>query len=345
MGTKTSVTLGAFAILALLIAGVSYRVIRENSLSAPPPRNVAEAPPPPVQSPSAPENSPPIEQEKQAADASPQTSPPSTAPAAPSPAPSAPPTTAGQSKEVPTPPSSPSTSAAPEQSRQVTSEKPPSAAMALAIPDEDKMSEANRRQVQEALHGLGYYNGPIDGIFGPLTRASIRRFQDSIGEKETGLLTAAEAGRLVSGTGLGTGAGAQGNGDLQFRRLRSDTANRSQPTFRRFRKSKEMCLPPTTSRRRRTMRVRAIGPNGTVEARVTLALTDKSRAFARGVRRSRAVGATRKSMHGRKQSRSASAATSATSRPRKAHSATRPEATEPRMGSLEGQGDGQAAVH
>ena len=86
--------------------------------------------------------------------------------------------------------------------------------MALAMPDEDKMSEANRRQVQEALHGLGYYNGPVDGIFGPLTRASIRRFQDSIGEEETGRLTAAEAGRLVSGTGLGTGAGSQGNGGL-----------------------------------------------------------------------------------------------------------------------------------
>ena len=84
--------------------------------------------------------------------------------------------------------------------------------MALAMPDEDKMSEVNRRQVQEALHGRGYYDGPIDGIFDPLTRSSIRRFQDSLGEKETGLLTAAEAGRLVSGTGLETGAGTQGNG-------------------------------------------------------------------------------------------------------------------------------------
>ena len=88
--------------------------------------------------------------------------------------------------------------------------------MALAMPDEDNMSEANRRQVQEALHGLGYYNGPVDGIFGPLTRASIRRFQDSIGEEETGRLTAAEAGRLVGGTGLGTGAGSQGNEGLRI---------------------------------------------------------------------------------------------------------------------------------
>ena len=82
------------------------------------------------------------------------------------------------------------------------------------MPDEEKMSEANRRQVQEALHRVGYYDGPIDGSFGPLTRAAIRRFQDSIGEKATGRLTAAEAGRLVSVTGLGTGAGAQGNEGL-----------------------------------------------------------------------------------------------------------------------------------
>jgi peptidoglycan hydrolase-like protein with peptidoglycan-binding domain len=66
------------------------------------------------------------------------------------------------------------------------------------MPAEDKMSDANRRQVQEALHRWGYYDGPIDGIFGPLTRAAIRRFQDSIGEKGTGHLTAAEASRLVS---------------------------------------------------------------------------------------------------------------------------------------------------
>ena len=86
--------------------------------------------------------------------------------------------------------------------------------MALAMPDEEKMSEANRRQVQEALHRRDFYDGPIDGIFGPLTGAAIRRFQDSIGEKGTGRLTAAEAGRLVSVTGLGTDTGAQGTGGL-----------------------------------------------------------------------------------------------------------------------------------
>jgi peptidoglycan hydrolase-like protein with peptidoglycan-binding domain len=60
------------------------------------------------------------------------------------------------------------------------------------------MSEADRRQVQEVLHRLDYYQGAIDGKFGPLTRAAIRRFQDSIGAKGTGYLTAAEATRLAS---------------------------------------------------------------------------------------------------------------------------------------------------
>ena len=133
------------------------------------------------------------------------------------------------------------------------------------------------------LHGLGYYNGPADGIFGPLTRASIRRFQDSTGEKETGLLTAAEAGRLVSRIGLGSGAGTQGNGDL---RIPDAAVGQRQPTIRRVRNSKGMCLPPMPRRRRRTMRVRAVRPNETLGAQVIPALTDKSRAFARGARRS-----------------------------------------------------------
>jgi peptidoglycan hydrolase-like protein with peptidoglycan-binding domain len=71
---------------------------------------------------------------------------------------------------------------------------PPTASM----PSEDKMPIANRRQVQEALHRLGYYDGPMDGIFGPLTRGAIRRFQESVGQKGTGRLTQAEASRLVS---------------------------------------------------------------------------------------------------------------------------------------------------
>jgi GNAT superfamily N-acetyltransferase len=85
-----------------------------------------------------------------------------------------------------------------------------SAAMALAPPDDEKMSEGDRRQVQQALHRRDLYDGPIDGIFGPATRAAIQRFQDSIGERGTGRLTDAEASRLVSITSRGTDTGAAG---------------------------------------------------------------------------------------------------------------------------------------
>jgi peptidoglycan hydrolase-like protein with peptidoglycan-binding domain len=194
MRMKTSLTLGASAIVALLVAGVSYWAIREKTQSGPPPTSTAEAPAGPVQTPSAPQISPPVSQENNRAASSP-------APASPPP----------EASPTPNAPSTPATSAQPSQA---TAPPPPSAAMALAVPDEEKMSEANRRQVQEALHHSDFYDGPIDGIFGPLTRAAIRRFQDSIGEKGTGRLTAADAGRLVSVTGLGTDAGAQGTGGL-----------------------------------------------------------------------------------------------------------------------------------
>jgi peptidoglycan hydrolase-like protein with peptidoglycan-binding domain len=62
------------------------------------------------------------------------------------------------------------------------------------------MSAADRRQVQEALHRLGHYEGPVDGIFGPLTRAAIRRFQQDNGADVTGYLTADQANRLVTGS-------------------------------------------------------------------------------------------------------------------------------------------------
>ena len=61
------------------------------------------------------------------------------------------------------------------------------------------MSEADRQLVQEALRRLDYYQGPVDGIFGPLTRTAIRRFQRGIGAEISGSLTAEEANRLVAG--------------------------------------------------------------------------------------------------------------------------------------------------
>ena len=102
------------------------------------------------------------------------------------------PTAGAPSAAAPTPSTSP---AAPAPA--ATAEAPPAPAPP-PMPAEAAMSDANRRQVQETLHRLGYYQGPVDGIFGPLTRTSIRRFQQDIGIKPTGSLTADEANRLVT---------------------------------------------------------------------------------------------------------------------------------------------------
>jgi peptidoglycan hydrolase-like protein with peptidoglycan-binding domain len=66
------------------------------------------------------------------------------------------------------------------------------------MPAEAGMSEANRRQIQEALSGLGYYKGSVDGIFRQGTRTAIRHFQRNIKAAATGHLTADEANRLIT---------------------------------------------------------------------------------------------------------------------------------------------------
>jgi peptidoglycan hydrolase-like protein with peptidoglycan-binding domain len=60
------------------------------------------------------------------------------------------------------------------------------------------MSAPDLREVQVALQRLGYDPGPVDGIFGPLTRAAIRRFQQDRGDQPTGSLTGAQASRLIA---------------------------------------------------------------------------------------------------------------------------------------------------
>jgi hypothetical protein len=69
---------------------------------------------------------------------------------------------------------------------------------AIAMPTEEPMSAGIRRWVQTALVKLGYYDGPIDGAFGPDTRAAIRRYQHDLGADTTGYLTAAQTFRLVN---------------------------------------------------------------------------------------------------------------------------------------------------
>jgi peptidoglycan hydrolase-like protein with peptidoglycan-binding domain len=74
----------------------------------------------------------------------------------------------------------------------------PTASPLATMPDEAKMSRADRVRVQETLLRLGYYKGNADGIFGRLTREAIRRFQSANGAQTTGRLSAEEASRLVN---------------------------------------------------------------------------------------------------------------------------------------------------
>jgi Putative peptidoglycan binding domain/Caspase domain len=69
---------------------------------------------------------------------------------------------------------------------------------AATLPAEADMTDAERRQVQTALARLGYYDGKVDGLFGPDTRAAIRRFQHELHAPMTGILTAGEATNLAS---------------------------------------------------------------------------------------------------------------------------------------------------
>ena len=49
------------------------------------------------------------------------------------------------------------------------------------------LDRATRRQIQEGLHAEGFNPGGADGLFGPQTRAAIRRWQASRGAPTTGL--------------------------------------------------------------------------------------------------------------------------------------------------------------
>lgn len=60
-------------------------------------------------------------------------------------------------------------------------------------------------QVQEELYNRGYYDGPIDGIWGPRTEDAFARFQESRGQR-VGTLTLrslASLGIRDTETGLG----------------------------------------------------------------------------------------------------------------------------------------------
>ncbi|GIX13952.1 MAG: hypothetical protein KatS3mg118_1911 [Paracoccaceae bacterium] len=71
-------------------------------------------------------------------------------------------------------------------------------ALAAAIAAEERLSEAERRAVQEALLWTGDYLDAIDGRFGPRTRAAIRAFQARSGAAVTGFLAPGDLDALFA---------------------------------------------------------------------------------------------------------------------------------------------------
>jgi|GEM_PF-1712655 len=58
------------------------------------------------------------------------------------------------------------------------------------------LSAEERRTVQRSLRRLGLYDARIDAIFGPITRAGVRAFQERIGAEPTGYLSLEQIERL-----------------------------------------------------------------------------------------------------------------------------------------------------
>lgn len=62
-----------------------------------------------------------------------------------------------------------------------------------------QLSQAEIRQVQERLQKLGYYEGAIDGIYGPKTAEAMREYQRAQGLSVTGRLNQETAQALQIG--------------------------------------------------------------------------------------------------------------------------------------------------
>ena len=67
---------------------------------------------------------------------------------------------------------------------------------------------AARRQIQQGLAAGGFNPGGADGLFGPRTRAAIRRWQSSRGSRSTGYLDGASAEALRTAGGAGPAVAA-----------------------------------------------------------------------------------------------------------------------------------------
>jgi peptidoglycan hydrolase-like protein with peptidoglycan-binding domain len=72
----------------------------------------------------------------------------------------------------------------------------PTAGSGSARTTASAMSATSVRDVQRALHRLGFFNGPVTGFYGPLTQAAVATFQQSVGLPADGIWGPASAAAL-----------------------------------------------------------------------------------------------------------------------------------------------------
>jgi TPR repeat protein len=78
--------------------------------------------------------------------------------------------------------------------------------------------ETEPQLLQYALSALGFYDGTVDGQFGPASRRAVARYQESIGTPATGELTEVEAVSLVAAAAEAGDANSQVAYGLLFAR-------------------------------------------------------------------------------------------------------------------------------
>lgn len=88
--------------------------------------------------------------------------------------------------------------ARPEPEIEVTPPALPDETRAEARDSEILLSDDDRKQLQTALQWFGFYNGGIDGAYGPGTRNSMAAWQEAQGVEMTGILTTRQRAALIA---------------------------------------------------------------------------------------------------------------------------------------------------
>lgn len=76
--------------------------------------------------------------------------------------------------------------------------------VARSIPSEQAVDPQFLAQIQQQLHSYGYYNGPVDGVYGEQTRQALTAWQQDQGLRATGTID----GQTITAMGV-TGQSSQ----------------------------------------------------------------------------------------------------------------------------------------